>query len=415
MEEQVESKKAPVSTPAADKSEAKKVAPKLPKKKTEPEFDFSAKPASKRRRSSASIVSFLLMVIVPFMASIFYYVGISSDQYRSEALFSVRGTTTSPLSALGIASLPGASAQSGDSYVVTEYIRSQQIVADILAQTGLDVRKKFSGGEIDWLYRIDDKNPMTKFVEYWRWMSAVEFNSTTGVITFKIDAFSAEDAQEIARAVLKASDNLVNTLSENAKQQVIASASEEVTRTEARLNEARRDVEDFRNKEQIVDVSGTAEIEQRLLGELQKQELDLTARRKSIAKMAANSPIVKNLDSQIATIKDQIEAQKAKVGTGTTYGSDTKNISTLATEFQQLLAKQEFTEKAFAAAQGALETAMQEARKQERYLAVVVEPTLADYSMYPKRVANIVMVLFGSFVIWLLAYLLSKSIRDHTR
>ncbi len=405
-----ESKKAVVKP-----AKAKKATADLPKRKAEPEFEFSTKPASRRKFRSGSIISFFLMVIMPFLTSVVYYTGIASDQYRSETLFSVRGTTTSPLAALGMLSLPGAAAQSGDSYVVTEYIRSQQIVADILEQTGLDVRRKFAGHEIDWLYRIDRDNPITKFVEYWRWMSAVEFNSTTGVITFKVDAFSAEDAQQIAKAVLKASDKLVNTLSENAKQQVIASAAEEVRRTEERLNEARQAVEGLRNKEQIIDVTGTAQIEQSLLGELQKQELELKARRSSIAKMAANSPIVKDLDSRIAVIQDQIEAQKSKVGTGTTTASNAKNISSLATEFQQLLAAQEFAEKAFIAAQSALETATQEARKQERYLAVVVEPTLADYSMYPKRFANIIMVLFGSFVIWLLAYLLAMSIRDHTR
>src|SRR5690606_10622380 len=142
--------------------------------------------------------------------------------------------------------------------------------------------------------------PLTKFLEYWRWMTAVEFNSTTGIITFKVDAFSAEEAQKIAQAVLDVSGTLVNTLSENAKQQVIASAAEEVKRTEDRLNHVRMAVEEFRNKEQIIDVSGTAEIEQNLLGDLQKQFLELKGRRDTIASSAANSPMVRSLDSQIA-------------------------------------------------------------------------------------------------------------------
>src|SRR5690606_28422365 len=216
-----------------------------------------------------------------------------------------------------------------------------------------------------------------------------------------------------AQAVLDVSSTLVNTLSEHAKQQVIASAAEEVKRTEDRLNQVRQAVEEFRNKEQIIDVSGTAEIEQNLLGDLKKQFLELKGRRDTIASSAANSPMVRSLDSQIAVIQEQIEAQKSKVGTGTT--SSAKNISSLATEYQQLLSAQQFAEKAFMAAQEAFETASQEARKQERYLAVVVEPTLPDYSMYPMRLANIIMVLFGAFVIWLLSYLLATSVREHTR
>lgn len=387
--------------------------PPLPIKNVEQKLDIPVKPASKRKKGFGATISFLILVLIPFITSVVYYASIASDQYRSEALFTVRGTTTSPLASLGMLSLPGASAQSGDSYIVTEYVRSSQIINDIKELTGLDVRTKFSDPGIDWLYRVDAQMPLVRFIDYWRWMTAVEFNSTTGVISFNVDAFNAEDAQEIAQAVLMLSEQLVNKLSDDAKKQVIASASDDVSRNVERLNLARLAVEEFRNKEQIIDVTGAAQTELTILQELQKQDLELRGRRDSLASTATNSPIVRSLDSQIAVVQQQIATQKEKVGTGTT--STAKNISSLATEYQQLLISQEFAEKAFLAAQNALEIATQEARKQERYLAVVLEPTQADYPMYPKRVINVLMVLMGSLLIWLLVYLLSISVREHTR
>lgn len=372
-----------------------------------------------RAHMSVTTASFLLFVIIPTVLVGLYYALIASDQYRSETLFAVRGTTTSPLSALGLSALPGANVQSGDSYIVSDYIRSSQIVLDTLKERSIDLREYFSKPGIDFAYRINADMPFEEFVEYWRNRSAVEFNSTTGITTFKIKAFSAEDAHAISQAVIAVSEKLVNRLSDNARKQLISTAQDEVSRTEARLRVARNSVEEFRNKEQALDPTLVAQSEQAIIKELQVSLAEVQARRSALAQTTNDSPMLRVLDRQIVAVETQIVDQKKRVGSGGNISNQTEptavqpNLSRIYTAYSSLLLEQEFAEKAYTAALTALEQALIEARKQERYFAIVVEPTQPDAAMYPLSFINTLLTFAGFLVVWAISYLVIQSVRDH--
>lgn len=368
---------------------------------------------------SVTAISFLLLVIFPTILVGSYYVFLASDQYRSETLFAVRGTTTSPLSALGLGVLPGANVQSGDSYIVSDYIRSTQIVLDALNERGVDLRDYFSKSDIDFAYRILPNMPFEEFVKYWRNRSAVEFNSTTGITTFQIKAFSAEDSHAISQTVIAVAEKLVNRLSDNARRQLISTAQDEVARNESRLTSARASVEEFRNKEQALDPQLVAQSEQAIIKELQVSLAEVQARRSALAQTTNDSPTLRVLDRQIGAIQKQIDGQKRRVGSGSNATSigdlsnEQPNLSRIYTAYSGLLLEQEFAEKAYTAALTALEQALVEARKQERYFAVVVDPTLPDAPMYPLSLINTFLTFAGLLVVWVIGYLVIQSVRDH--
>jgi len=371
------------------------------------------------KKISLTALSFVICVVLPTLLTMCYYAFIASDQYRSDTLFAVRGTTTSPLSALGLAALPGANVQSGDSYIVSDYIRSTQVVVDALNESGVDLRQFFSKDETDFLYRIDANMPFEKFVKYWRARSAVEFNSTTGITTFHIKAFSPEDAHDISQIVVAVSEKLVNRLSDSARQQLISTAQDEVNRTELRLKNARSSVEEFRNKEQALDPQLVAQSEQSIIRELQVALAEAQARRTALAQTTKDSPTLRVLDRRISAIELQIEDQKKRVGSGgaigtvESQGSSSTSLSRVFTAYSGLLLEQEFAEKAYTAALTALEQALVEARKQERYFAIVVEPTLPDAAMYPLSLLNTFLIFSGLVILWLLGYLVLQSVKDH--
>ncbi len=368
---------------------------------------------------SITAASFVLMVVIPTVLVGLYYTFVASDQYRSETLFAVRGTTTSPLSALGLAALPGANVQSGDSYIVSDYIRSTQIVLDALNQVGVDLREYFSNDQVDFFYRIDPKMPFEEFVKYWRNRSAVEFNSTTGITTFTVKAFSAKDAHDISQIVISVAEKLVNRLSDSARKQLISTAQDEVSRTEARLKSARSSVEDFRNKEQALDPQLVAQSEQAIIKELQVSLVEVQARRSALGQTTKDSPTLRVLDRQISAIEKQIEEQRKRVGSGANVSGvndsakQQPNLSRIYTAYSGLLLEQEFAEKAYTAALTALEQALVEARKQERYFAVVVDPTHPDAALYPLSFINTFLTLVGLSIIWIIFYLIIQSVRDH--
>ena len=344
-----------------------------------------------------------------------YYLLIASDQFRSEMRFAVRGTERSPLENLGLSVLPGASSSASDAYIVIDYVHSKQVLVDIQKKTGIDIRKYFSEPGIDFAYQIDPKMPLEKFISYWRWMIDASFNSTTSITTFEITAFSAEDARAIAAAVLKASDELVNELSAKARTQLISTAQSEVARTEERLVEARQAIANFQSTELTADPSLVAQSNQELVSGIEKQLIELNARRTFLmGSVDENSPSIRVLDRQIASIAEQLKAKRQEIGLSGELPGESKPLSRQLSEFNALMVEKEFAEKAYTTSLAALETSQAEARRQERYFAIVVEPSNPEIAMYPHSIANTFVAFVSFFVIWLLGYLVIQSIRDHS-
>ncbi len=336
----------------------------------------AAKPKARRKKLTAFKLSFLLAVLLPTALVGLYYLLIASDQYRSEMRFAVRGTERSPLENLGLSVLPGASSSASDAYIVIDYVHSKQVLVDIQKKTGIDIRKYFSEPGIDFAYQIDPKMPLEKFISYWRWMIDASFNSTTSITTFEITAFSAEDARAIAAAVLKASDELVNELSAKARTQLISTAQSEVARTEQRLVEARQAIANFQSTELTADPSLVAQSNQELASGIEKQLIELNARRTFLmGSVDENSPSIRVLDRQIASIAEQLKAKRQEIGLSGELPGESKPLSRQLSEFNALMVEKEFAEKAYTTSLAALETSQAEARRQERYFAIVVEPS----------------------------------------
>jgi capsular polysaccharide transport system permease protein len=369
-----------------------------------------------RKQVSWAQLSFVAAVLVPVLMIGLYYLFISSDQYRSEMRFAVRGTERSTLENLGLNAIPGATEQAGDAYIVIDYIHSTQILLDIQQKLGIDVRQFFSRPDIDFAYRIDPNMPLEKFIGYWRWMIDASYNSTTSITTFEVTAFNGQDAAAIADAVLKVSNELVNDLSTKARLQLITNAQSEVTRTEDRLVAARQSVALFRDTTQITDPTAQAGLELALIQGLEQQIIEANSRRAALlSTVTTDSPSVRVLDRQIAALTTQLETKRRVIGSGgvATTGGD-RTLTTKLTEYNALALEQEFAEKAYTTALSSLETSQAEARRQDRYFAIAVEPNVPEIALHPLRMINTMVAFFALCVVWLIGYLIAQAIRDHT-
>ena len=344
-----------------------------------------------------------------------YYLFISSDQYRSEMRFAVRGTERSTLENLGLNALTGSSSQAADAYIVIDYIHSKQVLLDMQQKLGIDVRQFFSRPDIDFAYRIEPDMPLEKFIYYWRWMVDASYNSTTSITTFEVTAFDGRDAAAIAQAVLKVSDELVNELSTKARLKLISNAQSEVTRKEDRLMVARQAVAEFRDREQTANPTMIAESDQAILQAIEKTLIELKSRRASLlSSVDATSPSVRVLDRQIASYSAELEQKRRGIGSGGLGNSEDRTLTTQLGEYNALELEQEFAEKGYMAALASLETSQAEARRQDRYFAIAVEPNLPEISLYPLRLINVMIAFFVLCIVWLIGYLVVQAVRDHT-
>jgi capsular polysaccharide transport system permease protein len=379
-----------------------------------------AKATASRFRVSLTALSFLLMVMVPSLVTVYYYYFVASPQYQVETQFSVRGSSQGSVSALGLGSMFGSSMQSGDSYIVASYVESLQLIRDVKSQLGIDLRQYFVKDDIDYLYEIEPDMPLEKFVDYWRDMTDVAFNSTTGNVTFYVYAFSAEDSKAIADAVLKVSETLVNNLSENSRLQLTQVASKQVERAEARMKKVREDIQNLRSTEQEFDPVQIVAIQNQVTQSLESQLSQLRIRLTAVTKAAsAETPSAKVIKRQIDALEQQLAEHKSKLSNEPTSATNAKgagddgNLSAVLAKFEELTVEQGFATQAYTTSLAALESALMEAQKQERYFATFVMPAVPEIALYPLRMLDSFIAFLVFLAFWLVCQFLFRSIRDH--
>ena len=185
-----------------------------------------------------------------------------------------------------------------------------------------------------------------------------------------------EDAQAIAAAILTESSALVNHLSEQARSDAIRYATEDLGEAEARLTEDRRRLADFRRENRIVDpsadVAGQMGLVNALSGELAQA---LVERDMLLSYADEGDQRVVQANRRIEAITERIEEERANLGIAGVAGAG-GTLPEIIGAYEELLVDLEFSNTAYTQALGNLAVARAEARRQSRYLAAHVEPTL---------------------------------------
>jgi len=171
---------------------------------------------------------------------------------------------------------------------------------------------------------------------------------------------------------------------------------------------------EFRNRTQIVDPAIDTQNQMGLLITLQGQmaealiELDLlqdTTRQ--------SDPRIVQANRRVEVIQVRIDAERRKLGFGA--GADTGEVfADLVGEYEGLLVDREFAERSYTAALASYDVAQAEARKQSRYLAAHIRPTLAEKAEYPERGKILALMALFLLLGWAILSLVYYSLRDRS-
>ena len=357
--------------------------------------------------------SFVVFVLAPSFACAVYLAFIASDQYVAEARFAVRAaqfeaadnrTGSIQFSASGVPVLAGQ-----DAYVVASYIRSPAIFADLPAS--LDLRTIYGRPEADFWARLSPKASLEQLSDFWRGMASTYVDGPSGVVTVKVRAFRPEDAEALAKAVVSASEALVNRLSERARRDAMSHAEEEVRRAQGLVLAALSDERAFRDRKGIIDPGSQATSTSTLLMQAMTQRIQLqTNYEVDLRAMSATAPSVVALKSRLDALDGQIASLRAQL---TGNSADTRTVSASIAEFEALETKRLFAEKLFSFAQDALELAKERAERQNLYISVFVPPERPEEARYPERLALSLLIPLGLMMVWGIFALVAAAIEDH--
>ena len=349
-------------------------------------------------------------VVVPTLLATIYYGLIASDVYISESRFIVRSPQRpAPSGFLGsFLQGTGISRAQDDTFAVHDFIASRDALKQL--DQKLSLGKMFGRPDIDYLDRFGALGWNKSFEALYRYYKrrvGVEYDSTSSISVLKVSAFTAADANRINELLLGMSEQLVNQMSERARQDIVHYAQGEVDLAERHAADAALVLATFRNRNVVLDPEKQSTLQ---LQQVSRLEDELIASRTQLAQLRVvtpDSPQITGLQTKIDTLQAAIDAEMGKVA------GRNGSLSNKAAAYERVELEREFADKQLGIALAALEAARNEAQHQQLYLERIVQPNLPDMAIEPRRLRSVAVVLVLGLLAWGILSLLVASIREH--
>ncbi len=357
---------------------------------------------------------FWLFFLIPMGLGITYYYKYASPQYEAITHFTIEKTGKPQVDPFGaLTGLSGNVASTRDALIIKDFIESREVIEQ--TKKDFDIRKLYAREDKDWLSRLDKDASMEDIVNYWRSKVSIEFDSASGIAKLHVLAFEPSDAVKIINAILKVSENLVNNLSEKARQDSLTFSKKELRHAEEKLRKARNKVSQFLDKGQIITPEKNIEKKFSLIASLEadlaKSEAELRSLRLSLHD---NAPKVKAARNKFNSLKRQVQKERSKsIRSMRSNDKKSKTAGTLIAKREALISDQNFAEKAYASTLLGVEQARIEAALQHRYLTIIVKPQLPEKPAKPDQPHDYIVLLLACLLLWGISSLIIASIRDH--
>lgn len=375
---------------------------------------FEARAGAKLMRV-LTIALFIAMVVVPDLVVSLYFGLIASDQFVSEAKFTVSSGAIPKMDSLGSVTGVPPILIVQDTQVVTSYIDSRAMVEQLERAVGL--RDLFGSKSIDWWSRFRKDKPIEKFTDYWGKMCNTSISFPSGIVTLTVRAFSPEDAKRIADAVVKQSENLINDLNDRMRNDTVLAAERDMKQAAQDLGQARIQMELERNTEGLIDVGQTSTALTDLISGLKADLLKAQQEYQTeLQYVTADAPQMKVLSSRIAAMQsqlDQLNAQLTSQAEQNVSATADKALSGKMTKFAELDLNERITEKRYALSAAAVEAARMMSERKMLYLHEIVSPALPQDPEYPKRWLDVGMTFLVSLITWAATVGAMNFVRNH--
>jgi capsular polysaccharide transport system permease protein len=371
----------------------------------EPETQSGGKPPLR-------LIGFILLVILPFLASSVYYAFIASDQYVAEARFAVRavsgtGDTSDASDPGGPTSALNMRSASQDAYVVTSFIHSTEILNRIGKK--IDYRSMFIRQNADFMSRFGSSRSDEEFLKYWNDHVTAYIDVTSGIITLKVRTFSPDDSVKLADAIIEESEKLINELSERARNDIVQSMKADVQKSGKAYGDTLIALNQFQNASGLLSPQTQAKNSGAILTGLLAQKLEFETRLFVMRQSnAQNSPTYQQLNLAKESLDAQIEKMKSAL-----TGPENASLAKSLLEYSRLETDRMIAEKLYESSQKNYDAVLAEALRKTLYLAVFVKPVLPDESIFPRRVSTPLIILLALIVTWATLSLIWASVEDH--
>jgi len=379
----------------------------------QPDTELTAQPTAWNKAVKQRVASvnrlFLLTVALPTTLAVVYFGFIASDVYLSESRFVVRSPDRQVATGLG-ALLKGAgfSRAQDDSYTVHDYALSRDALKEI--NDKLAIGKAFASRDVDMISRfggLDFDNSFEALHRYYQKKVDVQQDTASSITTLTVRAYTAQDAQSINQKLLELSEGLVNRLNERGRQDLIRSAATEVSDAETKSKAAALALSAYRNAKGVLDPERQATVQLQQVAKLQDELIATKTQLAQLKSFTPENPQIQALQIRARTLQTEMDIETGKVTGGE------RSLANKAADYQRLALEREFADKQLASALASLEQARNEAQRKQVYLERIVQPSLPDTALEPRRLRSMLATFVLGLVAWGILSMLLAGVREH--
>jgi capsular polysaccharide transport system permease protein len=302
----------------------------------------------------------------------------------------------------------GISHSHDDAYTVQSYVLSRDALHELEKQ--LKLREAYSNPDIDFFSRFPGLGWDRSFEAFFRHYSdhvLLLYDTSSSITTLQVMAFTPKMSHDINELLLQISERLVNNLNDRSRQDLILVARSEVGVAEERSRNATLALSAFRNKGQVLDPAREGAMQIDLAARLRE---DLRVTETQIAKLkeiAPASPQIATLTGEARRLREAIESETAKaLGQG-------NSLNAKSAAYERLLLEKGFADQQLGSALASLEAARADAARKQLYLERLVQPSLPDTSLEPRRIRAVLTVFVIGLLAWGVVSLLVAGVREH--
>jgi capsular polysaccharide transport system permease protein len=336
-----------------------------------------------------------------------YWAVAADDRYLSESHVVIESLQLPSTPSLDLGSILGGGAASKDSLLLRDYLLSADMLKKLDAQHKL---REHWHDSYDVFSRLLTKDgPAEWLLEHYRRRVSVEYDDYTGVVVIKVQAYTPEMAQAVARSLVQGGEQFMNELAHKLAREQVAFVEKELLVARDRMARARDVVLAHQNAHGLVSPSSTVGSVSATVARLDGELAGVQARRRVLeGYLAVTAPEMVQVNAQARALEQQLSAERSRLA-----APNGKTLNRLAEEHDRLLFEAGFQQDLYKTALAALERARIEASRTIKKLAVVQEPTLPERSVEPRRLYNIVMYLLGTFLLTGILHLIVVIVREH--
>ncbi len=353
---------------------------------------------------------FSFAVLLPTFLIALYFFAIATPQYISETQFVLRNQAA-PTSVSGLSGLVGAAGglptTTEEERSVAAYLVSHDAIREVRRR--MDLVAVFRPEGADPISRLWWANPSAERLrDHFRNQVSVVPDAYTGIITMTVRTYSPRESLDLARLLLELGERRVSEMNQRLLDETLRVSRQEVERAEARVARAQEALTAFRQREQALNPSRSAEL---TVGSIAALEADAARMRTELQQLQAfarpNAPQVQALRERIRATEQQIQEERARVA------SASQGVTQQMAGFERLQLEAEFAARMLAAAVAGFEQATTNAQRQQFFLQRIVEPNLAERSLYPRPVMFTLYAFAGLSLAYGLVWLIVAGVREH--